>query len=67
MVTNPINPSAHPSPADLKLLKRSFRRAHLLRRYGRGGIKRSAMAMINYYMRQPARQLEPQGELHVVM
>ena len=39
------------APADLKRIARSLQRASLFKRYSHGTIKRSTMAMINYYMR----------------
>lgn len=54
--------------ADLQLIERSFRRANLLRRYSHGTIKRSAMAMINHYIRQAgAHFAKHPHDLHTAM
>lgn len=54
--------------ADLKRIARSLQRANLFKRYSHGTIKRSTMAMINYYMRIAGGGFSkhPQ-DLHIVM
>lgn len=43
------------SLADVRRIAQSLRRTLLLRRYSHGSLKRSAMAMINIYLRQSAK------------
>ncbi len=40
-----------PSPADLRRLARSLKRAEIVQRYSHGSVKHLAMAMINNYLR----------------
>lgn len=69
MVTARTAHSANPLQlADLQLIERSFRRAKLLKRYSHGTIKRSAMAMINHYIRQAGSHFARQShDLHTAM
>ena len=54
--------------ADLKRIARSLQRASLFKRYSHGTIKRSTMAMINYYMRLAGNGFgKHPHDLHMVM
>ena len=56
------------APADLKRIARSFQRANLLKKYSRGTIKRSTMAMINHYIRMSTKATShQQHSVHMAM
>ncbi len=57
------------SLADIQRIARSLRRTLLLRRYSHGTLKRSAMAMINLYIRQSAKNFAARDrhDLHTAM
>jgi hypothetical protein len=75
-ITHTNRQNSHsPALTDTQRIARSLRRAELIRRYSRGTVKRSAMAMINHYIRQASQQFSlhrhdhsrPRNELHVAM
>lgn len=66
--TNTFTPTTPITHSELQRIARSLKRADLSRRYSHGTIKRSAMAMINYYMRQAGTQFATHPhDLHAVM
>ncbi len=67
MVTSATTTNLAPTLADLRHIERAFRRAELLRRYSQGTFKRSAMAMINQYMRLTAHVSKSSNDLHPAM
>lgn len=54
-------------PDELQLIIRSFRRTTLLRRYSHGTLKRSAMAMVNHYIRHAGSHFARPHDLHTAM
>lgn len=65
--TNTLNPDR--PMTDVQRIARSLKRSQLSRRYSRGTFKRSAMAMINLYVRQAGKQFAAphRHDLHAVM
>jgi len=72
--TNRQNSNAF-AVTDTQRIARSLRRAALIQRYSRGTAKRSAMAMINHYIRQASHRFSARhhhgsklhGEFHIAM
>jgi hypothetical protein len=52
--------------ADIQRIARSLKRWEIAVRYSHGTIKRSAMAMINQYIRQASKRFSS-DELHIAM
>ena len=68
--TNTHNSQTLQQITDVQRIARSLKRSALIRKYSHGTIKRSAMAMINQYIRQGGKQFSTssnQRELHVAM
>lgn len=63
----PANSTIPLTHADIQRIARSLKRADVFRRYSHGTIKRSAMAMINYYMRLAGHNFSSPHNLHTVM
>lgn len=67
MVMSTATTNLAPTLADLRHIERAFRRAELLRRHSHGTFKRSAMAMINHYMRLAKPLASSNNDLHPAM
>lgn len=62
------SPTILPTHTDMQHIARSLKRADLFKRYSHGTIKRSTMAMINYYMRLAGQHFAGgPHDLHAVM
>lgn len=70
--TNTLKLATLQQIADVQRIARALKRSEITRKYSHGTIKRSAMAMINYYIRSAAEFMNGNHHgsshgLHVVM
>lgn len=66
--TNTLNTHPDQQVSDIRHIARSLKRSELAVRYSRGTIKRSSMAMINFYLRQAGHQFARHPhDFHAVM